>query len=258
LLLLYRYFWIVFLLLDSTHERPKLAGRFDAIFSVISGRYQVLYGQFDRTGDFGLLLSFKNGKSIRKDLGDSAWITCIDFDKNSPTGRSKPCKLTQSVIAALLDLHHLQCTQSIAGVLRNAFAVVGADEGTIWLLDEKQEALVPVWSSGPYGERFVGIHRQPLTAGLMSLICITEQALCENAVYQNAQQDPTLDRRLGVLTCAMIAVPLRFRDAIHGGVSCVRLKPVDAAAPEPPPFSATDLAVVTDAVREVERLVEAA
>ena len=84
--------------------------------------------------------------------------------------------MTQSVIAALLDLHHLQCTQSIAGVLRKAFAAVGADEGTIWLLDENEEALVPVWSSGPYGERFVGIHRQPLTAGLMSLICVTEQA----------------------------------------------------------------------------------
>ena len=166
--------------------------------------------------------------------------------------------MPQSVAAALLELHHLQCTQSIAAVLRKAFDAVGANEGTIWLLDEKQEALVPVWSSGPYGERFVGIHRQPLTAGIMSLICVTEQGLCENAVYQNAQQDPTLDRRLGVLTCAMIAVPLRFGDAIHGGVSCVRLKPADASAPEPPPFSVADLAVVTDAVREVERLVEAA
>jgi hypothetical protein len=166
-------------------------------------------------------------------------------------------KLTQSVAAALLELHHLQCTQSIAAVLRKAFDAVGANEGTIWLLDEKQEALVPVWSSGPYGERFVGIHRQPLTDGIMSLICITEQGLCENSVYQNAQQDPTLDRRLGVLTCAMIAVPLRFGDAIHGGVSCVRMKPADAAAPEPPPFSVADLAVVTDAVREVERLIEA-
>jgi hypothetical protein len=165
--------------------------------------------------------------------------------------------LTQSVAAALFELHHLQCTQSIAAVLRKAFDAVGANEGTIWLLDEKEEALVPVWSSGPYGERFVGIHRQPLTAGIMSLICVTEQGLCENAVYQNAQQDPTLDRRLGVLTCAMIAVPLRFGDAIHGGVSCVRLKPADAAAPEPPPFSVADLALVTDAVREVERLIEA-
>jgi GAF domain len=171
----------------------------------------------------------------------------------------QPSKVTQSAVAALLELHHLQCTQSIAGVLRKAFAAVGADEGTIWLLDETQEVLIPVWSSGSYGERFVGIHRQPLTAGLMSLICVTEQALCENSVYQNEQQDPTLDRRLGVLTCAMIAVPLRFRDAIHGGISCVRLKPMDAADElEPPPFSARDLAVVTDAVREVERLIEAA
>jgi len=166
--------------------------------------------------------------------------------------------LAQSVIAALLELHRLQCTESIAAILRNAFAAVHADEGTIWLLDEKQEALVPVWSSGPYGERFVGIHRQPLTVGLMSLICVTEQAICENAVYQNSQQDPTLDRRLGVLTCAMIAVPLRFRDAIHGGVSCVRLKPAAAAVPDPPPFSTADLALVTDAVREAERLIESA
>jgi hypothetical protein len=158
--------------------------------------------------------------------------------------------------AALLELHRLHCTESISGILKRAFDSVGADEGTIWLLDEKQEALVPVWSSGPYGERFVGLHRQPLTAGLMSLICVTEQAICENSVYQNAQQDPTLDRRLGVLTCAMIAVPLRFHDAIHGGISCVRLKPPNAAAPEPPPFSTADLALVTDAVREVERLIE--
>jgi GAF domain-containing protein len=157
-----------------------------------------------------------------------------------------------------LDRHHLQCTESIAGVLTKAFRAVGADEGTIWLLDEKEEALVPVWSSGPYGERFIGSHRQPLTAGLMSLICVTEQGVCENAVYHNAQQDPTLDRRLGVLTCAMIAVPLRFSDAVHGGISCVRLKPVDSSAPEPPPFSAADLAVVTEAVREVERLVQTA
>jgi hypothetical protein len=77
-----------------------------------------------------------------------------------------------------LDLHHLQCTQSIAGVLTKAFSAVGADEGTIWLLDEKEEALVPVWSSGPYGESFIGAHRQPLTAGLMSLICVTEQGIC--------------------------------------------------------------------------------
>ena len=164
--------------------------------------------------------------------------------------------LAKFASAALLELHRLRCTESISGILKRAFDAVGADEGTIWLLDENEEALVPVWSSGPYGERFVGIHRQPLTAGLMSLICVTEQAICENSVYQNAQQDPTLDRRLGVLTCAMIAVPLRFRDAIHGGISCVRLKPATASAPEPPPFSTADLALVTDAVREVERLIE--
>lgn len=190
---------------------------------------------------------FPNRKHFRIGQG------CTSFDKIS-----KRSNLAQSASAALLELHNLRCTEGISGILRRAFSAVGADEGTIWLLDEKQEALVPVWSSGPYGERFVGIHHQPLTAGLMSLICVTEQAICENAVYQNAQQDPTLDRLLGVLTCAMIAVPLRFRDAIHGGISCVRLKPANASAPEPPPFSTADFALVTDAVREVERLIQEA
>jgi hypothetical protein len=203
----------------------------------------LIAGSFDGNGwrAFSNVVCFRHGQG------------CAGFDMKAARGR---IKLAESVSAALLELHDLRCTESISGILRKAFADVHADEGTIWLLDEKQEALVPVWSSGPYGERFVGIHRQPLTAGLMSLICVTEQAICENAVYQNAQQDPTLDRRLGVLTCAMIAVPLRFRDAIHGGVSCVRLKPANASAPEPPPFSTADLALVTDAVREVERVIE--
>ena len=59
--------------------------------------------------------------------------------------------MTPSVVAALLELHHLECTQSVAAVLKKAFATVGADEGTIWLLDAKQEALVPVWSQAGTG-----------------------------------------------------------------------------------------------------------
>src|ERR1700752_5042649 len=56
--------------------------------------------------------------------------------------------LAESASAALLELHDLRCTESISGILRRAFVAVNADEGTIWLLDEKQEALIPVWSSG--------------------------------------------------------------------------------------------------------------
>jgi hypothetical protein len=62
---------------------------------------------------------------------------CTSFDKIS-----KRSNLAQSASAALLELHNLQCTEGISGILGRAFTAVGADEGTIWLLDEKQEALM--------------------------------------------------------------------------------------------------------------------
>lgn len=140
--------------------------------------------------------------------------------------------------------------------LKDIFVCLTADEGTFWVLDEEQEALVPVWNSGPNAANFVQKHRQRLSSGLISLVCATEQPLCENAVYRNSQQDPTLDRTLGVLTCAMIAVPLRLYGETVGVVSCVKLKET-LEAPDPAPFSAADLAWATGVVEELQWELEA-
>lgn len=136
---------------------------------------------------------------------------------------------------------------AISGVL----AEVGADEGTVWQLDEAGETLIPVWNSGPRAAEFVGKHRQPLSAGLISLVCVTGQALCENEVYRHTGQDSTLDRTLGVLTCAMIAVPWLRDGEIRGVVSCVKLK-TSPGAPDPAPFTAGDLARMVEAARHLE------
>ncbi len=131
--------------------------------------------------------------------------------------------------------------------LESAFARVRADEGTLWLLDEEQAHLVPAWNSGPDAASFVGRFRQPLSRGLVSLVCIGGQPLCENDVSRNTRQDASLDRQLGKLTCAMIAVPLRVRGEIRGVVSCVKLKARDAAGPDPAGFTAEDLQTVSGA-----------
>jgi GAF domain-containing protein len=146
-----------------------------------------------------------------------------------------------------LTHHALELSRLAASRLATAYVTIGADEGTLWLLDETKEALVPVWNSGPRAEEFVGKHRQPLSAGLISVVCLTEQALCENEVYRHAGQDTTLDRRLGVLTCSMMAVPLRVGGEVRGVVSCVKLKK-NAGDPDPAGFSQTDLEVLRAAV----------
>ena len=134
---------------------------------------------------------------------------------------------------------------------------ISAHEGTLWLLDDEAQNLVPSWNSGSSANNFVGKFQQPLVGGLISLVCITGQAICENEVYQHVGQDPRLDQQLGVKTCSMIAVPIRVGGEIRGVVSCVRLKATGDNIPDPPPFSTQDLRAVIEAVESMgSRLTE--
>jgi len=119
---------------------------------------------------------------------------------------------------------------------RDGFEAVQAHEGTIWIADSAQEYLVPAFNTGPSSAQFVNQFHQPLNQGLISLVFRNGQSFCENQVYKNAQQDKTLDSKLHVLTCAMIAVPLYFAQNVRGVISCVQLKDANSTAPDPSGF----------------------
>jgi hypothetical protein len=109
-------------------------------------------------------------------------------------------------------------------VLRNGFIQAGADEGTVWVLDETGEHLVPAFNTGPRTAQFVGKFKQPLNQGLVGMVLACEQPFLENEVWKNAQHSKALDGLLGVQTQAMIAVPFYFLRGCRGVVSCVQLK----------------------------------
>jgi hypothetical protein len=143
------------------------------------------------------------------------------------------------------------------GVLHVGLANAGAHEGTLWLADRARDHLVAAYNTGPNAEQMVGVVRQPLTAGLISMVYRSEQPFCENDVYRHQQQDKTLDRRLGVLTCAMIAVPLYFAQEVRGVISCVQLKPAGAeSAEDPPGFAPESLRSVQFASAVLTRLLD--
>ena len=133
---------------------------------------------------------------------------------------------------------------------------IGAHEGTIWLLDESRTVLIPRFNNGPNAANFVGRFRQSLRSGMISMVVSTEQPICENDVHQNQQQDKTLDRELGLLTCAMLAVPLYFAGELRGVCSAVQLKPANSSAPEPPGFTPHHLESLQLAASVLARLVE--
>ena len=132
-------------------------------------------------------------------------------------------------------------------VLDTALSAAGADEGTIWLVERSGEALVPAYNTGPNAAAFVGSFRQPLTHGLISMVFATQQLFCDNQVYRNELQDKGLDQMLGLVTCAMIAVPFFYARESRGVLSCVQLRRQGSEAAERSGFA-------PNALRQIQRV----
>jgi hypothetical protein len=131
-----------------------------------------------------------------------------------------------------------------------------ADEGTIWLIDPERESLLPVFNSGPHASEFVGHFRQSLRSGMISMVVATEQPICENDVQQDHRQDRTLDTRLGLRTCAMIAAPFYFWGELRGVVSGVQVREADEDSPSPPGFNWEHLQGIQRTASLLGRLLE--
>jgi hypothetical protein len=140
--------------------------------------------------------------------------------------------------------------------LERGFAEAGAHEGTVWLLDQAGESLIPAWNSGPQAAKLVGKFKQPLNAGLICMVFSSEQPFLENEVWKNSRQSKLLDSLLEVQTTAMIAVPFYFLRGCRGVVSCVQLRNSKTNAPEPPGFRPEHLAHVQRAATLLSQLVE--
>jgi hypothetical protein len=140
-------------------------------------------------------------------------------------------------------------------VLVDALRRAGADEGTVWLLDAARAHLVPRFNSGPRAAEFVGKFQQSLRAGMISMVVATEQPICENDLHQNHQQDPSLDRKLGLRTCAMIAVPFYFASDLRGVLSGVCLRPA-CGGEEPRGFTPEALGILQRAALVLSRLMD--
>ena len=156
--------------------------------------------------------------------------------------------VTWQNFGALLD-------PTMQGVLHTAFAAAGADEGTVWLLDQEMKNLIPSFNTGPNAAQFVGSFKQPVGKGLISMVVDSQQYLCDNRVFENERQDRSLDEKLGVVTVAMIAVPFDFAGQMRGVISCVQLRPA-AEASDRPGFSPQAIEHVKRAASVLGRLID--
>jgi GAF domain-containing protein len=184
-------------------------------------------------------------------------FTVLPEEKFSELRASVQERLKSAATMAASEYFRSLLDPGISGLLSATLQHIRAHEGTIWLLNSSRDALVPRFSTGSRADEYVGKFRQPLNAGLIGLVFHTEQPLSENGVYQSARHDKTLDLRLGLQTCAMIAVPLIFCGEERGVLSCSQSKPATGDEPDPPGFTDDDLRAVQLTTAAIGRLIEA-
>jgi hypothetical protein len=164
-------------------------------------------------------------------------------------------------LTALGDRIHAEQFRSLIDplmgqVLRDGFGHAGADEGTVWLLDDACEHLVPAFNTGPKAAEVVGKFKQPLNQGVVCMVLASEQPFLENEVWKNSQHSKALDGLLGIQTQAMIAVPFYFLRACRGVLSCVKLKLPQRAEANPSGFRPEHLAHIERTSALLSRLID--
>ena len=154
--------------------------------------------------------------------------------------------------ARRLDVAEIQSLMD--AVVREAVALatakIGANSTTIWVVAPNRDSLV-VAHSWP-AEELLGF-QQPIDEGFVSLVLGSEQAICENRVYEHAAHSKRVDRELAKVTCSMIAAPFYVGGLMRGVFSCVKWKD-SLETEDPPEFTASDLNRVKLLSAAVERL----
>ncbi|MEP4077692.1 GAF domain-containing protein [Haloferula sp.] len=142
----------------------------------------------------------------------------------------------------------------MADRLESLLSDLDTKEGAIWLMDTSGEHLIPVFNSSPTLQSLVGVYRQPLNRGIISMVLATQSAVIERDVHKNPLHDNSVDRQLGIITVHMMAAPLYFAGESRGVISVVRLKPSEAdEVGDLPPFEDHHLESLKESARNFGR-----
>jgi len=142
-------------------------------------------------------------------------------------------RLTESLAPPALAECHRTPSDLARHFINMSLRETQADEATIWLVNEEESHLHPVFNTGPNAAEILSRHKQPLEEGLIGMVFVNGQSLVENDVHLNENQSKRLDRMLGLQTRSLIAVPYHLFDRRQGVVSFVQLSSSEPREAEP-------------------------
>jgi signal transduction histidine kinase/CRP-like cAMP-binding protein len=102
----------------------------------------------------------------------------------------------------------LDTDKLLATILSAATGTVGADRGTVYIIDELKGEL---WSRVLQGEAMVEI-RLPIGKGIAGYVAATGETINIPEAYADPRFNPDFDRRTGYRTKTILCMPMRNRD----------------------------------------------
>jgi len=170
-------------------------------------------------------------------------------ESNLITGLKSKITELESFLEVSISLNRtLDFEKSIAVVLDQSLQFMKAEAGTMWLLSEDREYLVPVLARGSKSDLLQGL-RLRYGEGLAGQVVESREPVLINDVRKDERWAGHFDDKTGFVTRTMLAVPLMLDQEAIGCLQLINKK-------EGRLFTGADLSVCIDLCRYTAQIIE--
>lgn len=138
----------------------------------------------------------------------------MELGRNILASRGRMDRLNMLIEASKIVNSALDLGSVLALILDVASRSIGADRGTVYLVDQKADEL---WSLVAQGDGMVEI-RLPLGKGLAGYVARTGETVNITDAYRDPRFNPEIDHKSGYTTHTVLCMPLRNRGSEIIGV----------------------------------------
>ncbi len=153
-------------------------------------------------------------KAISRRLRSTDEIVVAELEKSLESSKTQVEKLNMLIDAAKSVNSTLDLDKLLDVILETAIKSIGADRGTLYLLDELKSE---IWSKALRGSEVIEI-RLPVGKGLSGYVAKTGETINIPDAYNDSRFNPEVDRKSGYRTNNMLCMPMRNRDGKIIGV----------------------------------------
>jgi K+-sensing histidine kinase KdpD len=157
-------------------------------------------------------LNLLSNLAVRLRTMDQTFV--LELGRNALAAKNKLDRLSLLIEASKIVNSAIELDKVLTLILDVAAQSIGADRGTLYLIDAAQNEL---WSKVAQGSNMVEI-RLPIGKGLAGYVAKTGETINIADAYKDPRFNPEIDRKSGYKTHNVLCMPMRNKDNAIVGV----------------------------------------